>query len=235
MNKTTIISTLIIVLVGCSSQNSTIQVKQKQSSPENLLDKAALSVEINQPQLAMDHYIAPLIKHCTTELNIENTKVFSARTDNERKYYKDFSLNNNLDVKIIDGICSNTYFFASYAQSDLNNIKAAESYILKGLDISPVNSKLLSELGHVYQIQKKWDKSISYFEKAQEYSSLYSPQSTAKQEQSRAMRGIGFSLIEMGQLEKAKDKFNKALTFNPLDTQAKQELQYIEQLITKNK
>ena len=50
-----------------------------------------------------------------------------------------------------------------------------------------------------------------------------------------ALRGIGYSLIELGELEAARQAFEKSLKMEPNNRLALDELEYIRKLQQKNK
>lgn len=218
---------LVLAIVGCSSK--TVQ-KIEDDSPEDLLAKADFSIEINQPKLAWDNFILPLLEYCSSEVDSKGNNVLSARSDKEKKYYQETLSTQNKKIQVVDSVCSNTYFLAGYVQFELKNIQESEQFLQTGLNISPVNSKLLSELANVYQSKKQWHKALSTYEKAEINAQLYAPENKAKSEYARALRGSGYVLIEMGELDKASKKYQKALEIDSLDKIALGELKYIKNL-----
>ncbi len=113
---------------------------------------------------------------------------------------------------------------------DLGKIDIAEQFILRAVEMSPVNSMYLSELGHIYQIKKEWNKALDTFQKSEHSVEVYSHPDSKLEELSRAKRGVGFTLIELGKLDEAEKKFNLCLEINKNDKTALNELKYIKSL-----
>ncbi|NOI67054.1 tetratricopeptide repeat protein [Vibrio sp. 99-8-1] len=218
---------LSLVIVGCSSTESQ---KIEDTTPSALLSKAIFSIQNNKSRIAMEKYLNPLIKHCNSEVKSETEKVYSARSKKEEDFYKSKTDTNGRTIRVIDGTCADAHFFAGYVNVELNNVDAAEYYLINGLNISPQNSRILSELGNIYQNKKLWDKTLTTYKKAQVSAKLYSPTNRANMEYSRALRGIGFVLIEQGKLDDASTKYHEALEINSKDKIALAELRYIEKL-----
>jgi len=87
----------------------------------------------------------------------------------------------------------------------------------------------MSELGYIYQVEKKYKQALKIFEKA-EASTTYSPKNSKNRETGRALRGAGYSLTELGRLDEAEKKYHEALKINPADRISKGELNYIRGL-----
>ena len=117
---------------------------------------------------------------------------------------------------------------------ELGKIEDAKTFIKKALELSPSNSMYLAELGHIYQAEKKLVEAMELFKRAEESASAYSPENVKNTELTRAMRGVGYSLIELGRLDEAEEKYKKCLEINKDDKKALGELSYIQSLKNKN-
>lgn len=119
--------------------------------------------------------------------------------------------------------------FKGYALVEKGDIDGARAALEQARELAPLNSQVLSELAHTYQARKEWQQSLALFEEA-EKASKWSPQADMVIERGRALRGIGFSLIELGRLDEAEAKFKECLAINPDDEYARSELGYIASL-----
>ncbi len=86
---------------------------------------------------------------------------------------------------------------------------------------------------NLYQTKKDWKKALDTFQESEQNVEAYSPPDLKLQELSRAKRGVGFALIELGKLDEAEKKFNECLEINKNDKTALNELKYIEGLRNK--
>ena len=87
-----------------------------------------------------------------------------------------------------------------------------------------------SELGHIYQLKRDWKKAKDTFSKAEVSAETFSPPELKNKELARAKRGVGYSLIELGKLEEAEEKFRQCLAIDRDDNVAMKELKYIESI-----
>lgn len=125
-------------------------------------------------------------------------------------------------------VCSEALYLRGYASLDLGEVELAEKYLKRAIDMAPVNSKYLSELGHIYHAKKDWTNALAIFIKAEEAANTYAPPQLKSTELPRAKRGVGFSLIELGKLDEAEAKFKECLKIDKNDEGALRELKYIE-------
>lgn len=100
---------------------------------------------------------------------------------------------------------------------------------------SPNNSQYLSELGYIYQVEKNWPKSLDLFQKAEEAANSFSSPENKQDDLGHARRGQGYVFVEMGQLDKAEERYRECLKANPKDDKAAAELGYIRELRGKGK
>lgn len=113
-----------------------------------------------------------------------------------------------------------------YALVELGRIPEALPYLERATAMAPLNSQYLSELGHVYQELKQWDKALAAFTQAADAAEFLKGDRRIRW-LTRAWRGMGFNLIELRRWDEAEAMFNKALELDPNDAKAKNELAYI--------
>ncbi|MGV3512753.1 MAG: tetratricopeptide repeat protein [Novosphingobium sp.] len=95
--------------------------------------------------------------------------------------------------------------------------------------IAPLNAQYTSELAEWFKTQRDWKRSFSLFEEALQ-SAETAPEDRRAHYKARALRGMGFNRIEMGQLDEAEKLFNLSLAFDPESPAAMNELKYIRQV-----
>ncbi|NQZ89524.1 MAG: tetratricopeptide repeat protein [Colwellia sp.] len=180
---------------------------------------------------AINKHFKSLTEQCDVQYENSEKQVYAARSKVESLFYMLKAMSEEKYAIVISSTCAESNYYMGYASLDLGRIKKAEQYIKRALDFSPVNSMYLSELAHIYQINKDWDQALSTFYQAEGNASVYSPEQLKLLELTRAKRGIGFVLIELGQLQKAKLKFEECLELDPNDKNALNEINYIKGLI----
>jgi tetratricopeptide (TPR) repeat protein len=72
-------------------------------------------------------------------------------------------------------------------------------------------------------------RSIDFYQKAEE-AAEFSPEDVKNAEMGVALRGAGYVFVEMGELDKAEEKYRKCLEIDPADNKARAELGYIRKV-----
>jgi tetratricopeptide (TPR) repeat protein len=195
-----------------------------------LLEKGVEELQRGNPDKAISYYFDPVIKQYEAKYSNDNRKIYCARTRQESLLYQLQAASESKEAVVIDSAWAQAYYLKGYANIDLCKLDEAKIWINKALALSPSNSIYHSELGQVYQLEKKWPESITIFENALEPAYSASPETNKNIELLRAKRGIAYSLIELGKLEEAEQQLKECLTIDPNDENSKVEIQYIKSL-----
>ncbi|MDH5181756.1 MAG: tetratricopeptide repeat protein [Gammaproteobacteria bacterium] len=195
----------------------------------------------HKPAEAISKYLDKAYGWCETTHAKPGVKLYAARDGKETLAYLmmaaagDKNSGENTKAVVIPFACAYALYLKGYALLELRDMAGAEAHIKRVVDMSPMNAQFLSELGHIHQLKKDWQQTLAIFTKAESAARDFSPDNTRPHDLGRAKRGIGFTLIELGQLDKAEAKFRECLKINPNDKSAQSELLYIEQLRSKGK
>jgi tetratricopeptide (TPR) repeat protein len=134
----------------------------------------------------------------------------------------------------LDVLWADAHYMKAYALYELDQLDAARESLAQALHLTPRNSRYRSELGNVHQTRQEWDEARRHYEAA-EADAEFSPADQRVADLTRAKRGIGFVMIEQGNLDAAEAKFKECLVLDPGDRGAQNELTYIAQLRAKQK
>lgn len=232
-----VILCLSLLATGCATQqntqtgdNNTGDNSAETFETERLLSKGYDLLVQQSTKKAIDKYFDKAIDLCQSQYDTTSQKTYASRGLNETLYYLMMAATENKDAVAVSSTCADALYLKGYANLDLGRIDSAEEYIKRAIDMAPVNSKYLSELGHVYHIKRDWQEAFDAFFEAEKYAQTYSPEALKDQELARAKRGLGYSLIELGRLEEAKIKYEQCLQINSNDQGAIKELKYINSL-----
>ena len=232
----TILTLFAIFMTGCASTNNQLA---KSTDVETQLSAQEVSLNAGYKMLVNGNAVGAINKHfkglteqCEKQYANSQKQVYAARSQVETLFYMLKAMSEDKDAIVVSSTCAQSNYFMGYASLDLGQIHNAERYVKRALEFSPVNAMYLSELAHIYQVNKDWDNALALYSKAEENASVYSPDQVKLAEITRAKRGMGFVLIELGQLDKAKLKFEQCLALDPNDKNALNEIQYIESLTT---
>lgn len=218
---------LLVLQVSCTSQAPSGAAKTELDLPK-LLNQGIAQLQVN-PQRAISDYFDPVITACAYQYQAKDKKYYAARSPAEAIFYAAQATAMKLSVEVVDLTCADALFLKGFASVDLGQLDQAQDYYQKALAMAPENAQYLSELGHVYQVQQNWSDALAAFTQAESAAEL-SPEAIRQSELARAKRGIGYNLIELGQLDKAETKFNECLALDKNDRGALHELKYIQQL-----
>lgn len=235
MGKLRLILLTLIILV------SNIAYSQSES-PEHPVDEAMQLQLLSDGRRLFDAgKSAEAITECFDKVIINfkskyggsKDQIYCARTQDEKLMYLLIAAKEKRNAIVISAVWADAYFMKGFVLIELGRISEAKNYIEQALVFSPNNSQYLSELGHIYQTEKNWVKASEIFRAAEEAAISFSPEESKKIELGRARRGLGYGFIEMGQFDKAEEKYRQCIEADPGDDKAKAELEYIRKLQSK--
>ena len=135
--------------------------------------------------------------------------------------------------KVVSENWAYAYYLKAYSLLELGRISEAKETLARALELSPRNSQFLSEFGHIYQLEKNWPKALEMFQASEAAAREFSPPELKATEHSRALRGLGYVHIELGQLDEAEKIYQQCLEIDKTDERAAHQLQYISNLRAK--
>jgi tetratricopeptide (TPR) repeat protein len=161
-------------------------------------------------------------------------KIYCARTSAESLGYLLKAASDKVNAISLSATWADAYFIKAYALQDLGRFAEAKATLKLALDLSPMSSHYLSELGNIYQAEKNWSKAEESFAAAEDNAPI-SPDDVKAEELGRARRGLAYVFVEQGRLAEAEKKYQQCLAADPKDTKAAQELEYVRGLRAKTK
>ena len=183
---------------------------------------------------ALSKFIDPTIAEFEKEYSNRTERIYCARDSAETLYYLAQAAAKREPAVVLSYAYAYAYFLKAYILVDRNQFDAAIPVLTKATELSPQNAQYLSELGHIYQSRKDWQKSLDFFVRAAEAARRFSGDTNKSEDLRRALRGQGYSLVELGRLREAEKLYHQCLEINADDATAKGELGYIEELRLKN-
>lgn len=161
-------------------------------------------------------------------------KIYCARMSAESLGYLLKAATDKVNAIALSATWAEAYFIKAYALQDMGRIAEAKATIKLALELSPMSSHYLSELGNIYQSEKNWSKAEESFAAAEDNAPL-SPDDVKAEELGRARRGLGYVFVEQGRLAEAEKKYLQCLEADPKDSRAAKELAYVRGLRAKAK
>lgn len=151
------------------------------------------------------------------------------------------------DTVIMGPDYSDTLYLRAFCEIELGDPQRAEATLQAALAVIPDDIVYSCELGHLLQERNNHTKAIEVYRAALlnadmlERSEAFEPTAqnpggvpvfngkTIDDWRRRALRGIGFSQFELGDLDAAERAYRQVLAIDPNDPQAQRELQLIQQ------
>lgn len=219
-----LISAVLVVATNADpvENDATIQAKR--------LHAARQLMNVGKPDEAIKAHLDPVIRHYEEKYAQESRKVYCSRSSPETLAYMVEAAAKKKEAIAVGPEWSMAYFMKGYVLLDMNRAAEARQNLERALDHSPYNAQYLNELAHVLQKEKSWDESQKLFVRAEECARTFSPEGAAIGEQTRALRGQGYNLVELGKLAEAKAVYRKCLKLDAGDRAAQAELKYLETL-----
>lgn len=221
----------LIVLATVLTVNASKKEKTEDldSLQYEYLVQARKAIEKGAPAIAITQFLEKIISHYSLQFKEDERKIYCARSSQESLYYMMLAASKSQPAFSTSSIWSDAYYLKGYALMELGKFDEAKNSLENALELSPANAGYLSELAHLNQYYKNWNKSLELFEKAEDAAGI-SSKDLKELELGRALRGQGYIYIETGELKKAKSIYKKCLKINSDDTKAQNELKYIESL-----
>jgi tetratricopeptide (TPR) repeat protein len=158
----------------------------------------------------------------------DRRRAYCARSPAEARTYEAAAAKERQRIVVLPQSACYSLYLKGFALVDLHRPDQAKIWYDRAVAMAPRNSHFLGEMGEWYKTRHEWTQARAWFEKAREASEL-SPDDRKSNDKRRAMRGIGFVLIENGTLDEAEKIFRDVLAIDPNDDHAQRELQYISE------
>ncbi|CAM3784981.1 tetratricopeptide repeat protein [Roseateles saccharophilus] len=160
--------------------------------------------------------------------NADKTRYFCARTKEETLLYlfEAAAAKDGNSAVVVSMNWASAHYIKAYSLIELGRLQEAKASLQKAVQLSPQNSRFLSELAHVYQSEKDWSQALKTFELAAAAKD-FSPPDQKDADLARAWRGMGFAYVELDRLDDAEKTYLKCLELNKNDSAAANELQYV--------
>jgi tetratricopeptide (TPR) repeat protein len=235
---------LFLFLCAIQSQRAASPLLDPDKDPQllELFKEAKALIGAKNPQAALEKY-EKVIASFKAQYANSQSKIYCARGTTESVTYLAMAAaamtkgefdKGKKNAITLSSTWADAYFMKAYALQDLGRIADAKSTVQLALELSPLSSRYLSELGSIYLREKNWAKALEVYKQAEDNASL-SPDDSHAEALGQARRGLGYVFVELGQLDEAEKKYRQCLATDPKDIKAAKELEYVRDLRAKTK
>jgi tetratricopeptide (TPR) repeat protein len=201
---------------------------------QQLLEQGVKLIGDKQYAEAIRCCIDPIISFYDGRLEIDK-RTYSARSPQETLFYMFEAAYSKVNAITLSSTYGYAYFTKSYALTELNQYEAAQNALQRALELSPQNAQFLSERGNQLARARAWNESLEIYRKAEEAAKSTSPENTRTIDLGRALRGQGFVLVELNQIDQAEKVYLECIRIDPNDRKAAAELNYVRSLVSKGR
>lgn len=165
-------------------------------------------------------------QYCDAYRAVAGRRAVSFRTQRQYELYL-ADHNDGTPLDWLDMACADAYKQLAYIAVEYHDTDQAMQWLDQAQATAPYEADVLTERGIAFNQRKDWRGALASYQQALE---LTRSHPEAAHLQALALRGVGFSLIELGDLPSAQSHYEQSLELEPDNPVALQELTYIQQL-----
>ena len=235
MRKTAAIATALLILAASSrsSAGDTFETNIRFNAQRALGSEFSLMVQQGFNLTQRRKYAEADAK---LDAAITGFKTIISKGDRKARYlsfrtkeeYDAYKKDETVKVVWLSEGYARAYALKAFIQVNLKNLKKAKELLKKNLAVSPMDAGAYCELGYIANKEKETKKALEYYRKALAAAKRFK---SRKSDEPIALRGIGFCLIDLGKLKKAREIYINALKLDPGSKVALSELKYIESIM----
>lgn len=213
---------------GAAGPGSDRADQDADSEQARLVAEATQLVKSGHPADAITNHLDQVIAGYEKQYAGEQRHIYCAHGQAEALHYMMDASNRGEDAVALDSTWADAWYVKSYALTELHRTAEATSALDKAIALSPSFAHYLSERGYLYQLAKDWPHALDSFKAAEESVKLLADRDVQRHEHTRALRGQGYALVELGDLDAAAQKYHQSLALDPDDKASSQELDDIK-------
>lgn len=227
---------LLLAMAGAMAQSDPATTRGETETEQSRRMEAGIALlKAKRPGEAVTAHFDRIIAYYEEAYRDAPDRIYCARSTVETLHYlTNHARNDPARSARVVSIWCDALFLKAYAMVELRRLPEAKIALEAAVALSPGNAQYLNELGHVYQVERNWTKSIELFERAATAAQL-PHEANRNVALCRAYRGIGFNLIELDELDEAVKQYEQCLAINPDDIPSRSQLEYIRRLRERRK
>lgn len=191
------------------------------SQYRDAVDHAQAAMQASDFELASTR-LQPVIAYCD-RLLADGRALVSVTNASEYQSYM-ASRRDAAPVDWVDMACPEAYKMRGYIEVEAQHLEQALAFLDKATTLAPLWSDPRTERGFVLNQLHRSNEALADYRLALELIAHYPSNAGMK---AIALRGLGFTLVELGDLQAAEKAYRDSLVVEPGNALAKRELEYI--------
>jgi len=167
-----------------------------------------------------------VVTYCESKSSLDSVKVVSVANQDEFDYFMT-TLKKDTSVVWLDMVCPATYKMLAFLYIDKGKVNLAISSLERATQFAPLWAEPHTELGYIMNKLGNFKKAETSYKYAIKLADQFE---SSKDLKPMALRGLGFSLTELGDLDGAQKAYEESLLLEPDNKNAPGELKYIDEL-----
>lgn len=151
---------------------------------------------------------------------------FCARNERDARRIADAKGIAASEPVLIDPAVCDAYFGKGYALVDMGRGDLAEAELRRATELAPFDAHYANEYAELFKSRRDWSMSLALFARAWDIVDK-NPAGSDASLAGRALRGMGYNEMMLGNLEEAERKFEQSLEFEPGNETAHIQLGFI--------
>lgn len=199
-------------------------------SPDELAIANAIELlKVKKPAEALDA-LGPTLASLETQVAAASEKgvAFCATDMTEAILYAGMAASAKKDGTVLSGAVCEAMYYKAFALVELGKKDEAISTLERLTSLAPMHAQYFVELGFAYRASGLLDKAEAAYQQAKSASEMAGDKGAGKLSRAAALRGIGYILIEKGDLKGAEKAYRDSLKDDPDSQVAKSELDFIK-------
>ena len=202
----------------------TVSVIRQGSEPQAALDEARSAIKAGNATRAVE-LLNGIVEDCESRTSSPDTRVLSFANVGEFIVYSTTTEGTG-SVSWVDMTCPLAYHDLAYIHAGNREFDQALPLLDTSTKLAPYWAQPHVERGYILNQLRRFQEALESYEKAIELTRFES----SRDAKPSALRGAGFALIELDDLDAARARFNESLELEPGNAIALSELRYIDQL-----
>ncbi|NBC35034.1 tetratricopeptide repeat protein [Novosphingobium sp. FSY-8] len=155
--------------------------------------------------------------------------VYCATSSTESLFYLMGAAATKTPAIVMTAAACQTLYLSAFLQTEMGHGNEAQALLQQLVELAPRNPQYLGELAYTQQRLGQMDAAMASYERARDAAPMAGSPEGEKRARARALRGIGYILVERGKLDEAEAAYRAALKDDPDSQVAREELTYIAQ------
>ncbi len=211
-----------------AADSNTIVATDAEDAANKVAYRAAVDmVNKGQPAIAVA-MLDKLIPRLEKRYAHPGQQIYCGQSQTEVLAYMLTAAADKRSAVAVDAELCSAYFHRAYANVDLGKLDNAQADLERALALAPKNPHYLSEMAALHTRRHEFNEALALYHQALDLAPTFSAEGRANAEQGVALRGIGYVLVELGNLDEAEAAYRRCLEIDPDDRKAQGELEYIQ-------